>query len=238
MYRAAIISRDIFWTSKERNSAADSSFETVLFLCSMQQVKTIIFDLGGVLLDIDFKLSEKAFADLGVTNFSDFFNQFHSNDLFRRLETGMDDNLFYDDLRTATGLSLSDDQIRDAWNALLLDFRPESIAVLPQLRKRYKLYLLSNTNEIHLQEFQRRYEVWRPGQVFDELFDVAYYSHRIGHRKPNASAFEYVLQKHELTPAETVFIDDSINNIEAAQQLGLQTIHLQPGMKVEELGLM
>jgi HAD superfamily hydrolase (TIGR01509 family) len=203
----------------------------------MQQTKAIIFDLGGVLLDIDFKLSEKAFAELGVTNFSDFFNQFHSNDLFRRLETGMEDDLFYDDLRTATGLSLSDEQIRDAWNALLLDFRPESVAVLPQLREKYELYLLSNTNEIHLQEFQRRYEVWRPGQVFDDLFDVAYYSHRIGHRKPNASAFEYVLQKHGLNAAETLFIDDSINNIEAAQQLGLQTIHLKAGMKVEELGL-
>ena len=203
----------------------------------MQQTKAIIFDLGGVLLDIDFKLSEKAFTELGVTNFSDFFNQFHSNDLFRRLETGMEDDLFYDDLRTATGLSLSDEQIRDAWNALLLDFRPESVAVLPQLREKYEIYLLSNTNEIHLQEFQRRYELWKPGELFDDLFDAAYYSHRIGHRKPNASAFEYVIEKHQLNATETLFIDDSINNIEAAQQLGLQTIHLQPGMKVEELEL-
>jgi glucose-1-phosphatase len=204
----------------------------------MQQTKAIIFDLGGVLLDIDFKLTEKAFAELGVTNFSDFFNQFHSNDLFKRLETGMDDQLFYNDLRAATGLSLSNEQIMDAWNALLLDFRPGSVAVLPNLREKYKLYLLSNTNEIHLQEFQRRYEVWKPGELFDDLFDAAYYSHRIGERKPNASAFEYVLEKHNLIAAETLFIDDSINNIEAAKQLGLQTIHLQTGMKVEELGLM
>lgn len=203
----------------------------------MQQTKAIIFDLGGVLLNIDFKLTEKAFRELGVDNFAVFFNQFHSNDLFKRLETGIDDQLFYDDLRTATGLSLTNDQIRDAWNALLLDYRTESLAILPQLREKYKLYLLSNTNEIHLREFQRRYEVLSPGHVFDELFDAAYYSHRIGHRKPNASAFEYVLQKHELAPAETIFIDDSINNIEAAQQLGLQTIHLLPGMKVEDLGL-
>lgn len=204
----------------------------------MQQTKAIIFDLGGVLLNIDFQLSEKAFTELGILNFADFFSQFHSNDLFRRLETGMDDQLFYDDLRTATGLALTNDQIRDAWNALLLDYRPESVAILPQLREKYQLYLLSNTNEIHLQEFQRRYEAWKPGELFDDLFDAAYYSHRIGHRKPNASAFEYVLQKHELIPAETIFIDDSIKNIEAAQQLGIQTIHLLPGMKVEELGLM
>ncbi len=203
----------------------------------MQTVKAIIFDLGGVLLDIDFRLTEKAFADLGVSDFSAFFNQFHSNSLFKKLETGIDEALFYDEFRSGTGLSLSDEQIRDAWNALLLDFRLESLAVLPQLKKKYQLYLLSNTNEIHLQEFQRRYTLLQQEQEFDALFDAAYYSHRIGHRKPNASAFEFVINTHKLNPAETIFIDDSINNIEAAQQVGLQTIHLLPGMKVEELGL-
>ncbi len=208
------------------------------FLCNMQTAKAIIFDLGGVLLDIDFRLTEKAFVDLGVNNFSDFFNQFHSNSLFKKLETGIDEALFYDEFRSGTGLSLSDEQIKNAWNALLLDFRLESLAVLPQLKSKYQLYLLSNTNEIHLQEFQHKYSLLQQEQDFDALFDAAYYSHRIGHRKPNASAFEFVMNAHRLIPAETIFIDDSLNNIEAAQQLGLQTIHLLPGMKVEELGLM
>jgi len=208
------------------------------FLCNMKTIKAIIFDLGGVLLDIDFRLTEKAFTDLGVKDFAAFFNQFHSNALFKKLETGIDDHLFYDAFRSETGLALTDEQIRDAWNALLLDFRVESLAVLPQLRQHYQLYLLSNTNEIHLQEFQCRYALLQREQAFDALFDAAYYSHRIGHRKPNASAFEYVMNAHQLNPAETIFIDDSVNNIEAAQQLGLQTIHLLPGMKVEELGLM
>ncbi len=207
------------------------------FLCNMQTVKAIIFDLGGVLLDIDFRLTEKAFSDLGVSNFTSLFNQFHSNALFKKLETGVDEEMFYDEFRTETGLSLTDEQIRDAWNALLLDFRLESLAVLPQLRSKYELYLLSNTNEIHLQEFQRRYALLGKNESFDALFDAAYYSHRIGERKPNASAFEYVLNKHGLEPATTLFIDDSINNIEAAAALRIQTVHLQPGMKVEELGL-
>jgi glucose-1-phosphatase len=204
----------------------------------MQTTRSIIFDLGGVLLDIDFKLAQSAFEQLGVANFQHFFSQFHSNDLFKKLETGIDDALFYDDFRSATGLQVSDAQIRDAWNALLLDFRKESVAVLPQLRSRYQLYLLSNTNEIHLQEFQRRYQLLWPQSSFDDLFDAAYYSHRIGHRKPDAAAFQFVLEKHGLAAQETLFIDDSINNIEAAQVLGLQTVHLLPGMKVEELGLM
>lgn len=203
----------------------------------MQTTRSVIFDLGGVLLDIDFKLTQSAFEQLGVSNFHHFFNQFHSNDLFKQLETGMDDALFYEGFRSATGLQVSDVQIQDAWNALLLDFRTESVALLPQLRKKYQLYLLSNTNEIHLKEFKRRYQLLSPQSAFDDLFDAAYYSHRIGHRKPDASAFQFVLEKHGLVPQETLFIDDSINNIEAAQALGLQTVHLLPGMKVEELGL-
>jgi putative hydrolase of the HAD superfamily len=203
----------------------------------MQKIQNIIFDLGGVLLNIDFHLSEKAFEQLGVENFKVFFNQFHSNELFIKLETGMDVDLFYEEFRSATHTTLSNNQIKDAWNALLLNFRHESIKALPGLRTKYKLYVLSNTNEIHLQEFQKRFTIEMQLSSFDDLFDAAYYSHRIGHRKPNASAFQFVLEKHQLLPEKTLFIDDSINNIETAQQLGLQTIHLLPQMKIEELGL-
>lgn len=203
----------------------------------MKNIRNVIFDLGGVLFNINFSLTEKAFTELGVKDFSSFFTQFHSNDLFVKLETGVDEDLFYDDLRSATGLNLSNDQIRDAWNALLLDFRMESLAALPALKRRYNLYLLSNTNEIHMQEFHRIYKTLFTESSFDDLFHAAYYSHRIGHRKPNAGAFEFVLRKHDLVAEETLFIDDSINNIEAAQKLGIQTVHLLPGMKIEELGL-
>lgn len=203
----------------------------------MKNIRNIIFDLGGVLLNINFSLTEKAFTELGVKDFSSFFTQFHSNDLFVKLETGVDEHLFYDDFRAASGLPLSNEQIKDAWNALLLDFRMESIAALPELKGRYNLYLLSNTNEIHMQEFQRVYSTLFAGSSFDGLFNAAYYSHRIGYRKPNAEAFEFVLNEQGLIAEETLFIDDSINNIEAAQKLGIQTVHLLPGMKIEELGL-
>lgn len=203
----------------------------------MKNVKNLIFDLGGVLFNIDFSLTQKAFTDLGVKNFSSFFTQFHSNDLFAKLETGVDDLLFYHEFRNATGLALTNEQIKNAWNALLIGFRKESIAVLPELKEKYQLYLLSNTNEIHMQKFQEMYQQTFEQGSFDNLFDAAYYSHRIGYRKPNASAFEFVLTKHRLNATETLFIDDSINNIEAAEKMGIQTIHLLPGMKIEELEL-
>ncbi len=203
----------------------------------MQNVKNIIFDLGGVLFNIDFRLTEKAFTELGVNDFASFFTQFHSNPLFAMLETGVNTAFFYDEFRKETRLDVTDEQIKHAWNALLLDFRKESMALLPVLRKKYRLYLLSNTNEIHIQEFLLRFDQTYPGTNFEDLFDGVYYSHRIGFRKPNADAFEYILNRHSLPAQETLFIDDSINNIEAAGKLGIQTIHLKPGMRVEKLGL-
>lgn len=203
----------------------------------MQQIKNIIFDLGGVLLNIDFTLSEKAFALLGVTNFAEYVSPAKSNELFLKLEIGMEEELFYEEFRQLSGLAVTNEQIRDAWNALLLNYRKESIAILPGLKKKYKTFLLSNTNEIHTKSFQQSFKDEFQKQSLDNCFHEAFYSHRIGHRKPNAAAFELVLNKHALIPAETLFIDDSFANIEAAKALGIQTVHLLPHMTIEALEL-
>src|SRR5471030_2272045 len=116
----------------------------------MDNIKNIIFDLGGVFLNIDFKITEQDFRDLGVTGFSDMFNQHHSNDLFEQLETGkITPEQFYEAFRKATGTQLTDEQIRNAWNALLLDFPTERLVWLDKIMKKYRVYLYSNTNLIH-----------------------------------------------------------------------------------------
>lgn len=203
----------------------------------MQQVKNIIFDLGGVLLNIDFTLSEKAFALLGIPNFAEYISPVKSSELFLKLEIGMEEDLFYEEFRQLSGLAVTNEQIRDAWNALLLNYRKGSIAVLPELKKKYRTFLLSNTNEIHTKSFQQSFKDEFQQQSLDDCFHEAFYSQRIGQRKPNAAAFEFVLNKHALVPAETLFIDDSFANIEAAKALGIQTVHLLPQMTIEALGL-
>ncbi|HMO32905.1 MAG TPA: HAD family phosphatase [Lacibacter sp.] len=204
----------------------------------MTPVRNIIFDLGGVLLDIDYDATRRAFEDLGVTRFEEQFSQFHANALFQRLETGaVAPGVFLAQLQELLPAPVPEQRLVDAWNAMLGGFRQPSLALLPALRNRYRTFLLSNTNEIHLEAFSRLYATHFPGALFDHLFDAAYYSHRIGERKPDASAFLYVLQQHDLAPADTLFIDDSLPNIEAARALGLQTVHLLPGMRVEEIGL-
>jgi FMN phosphatase YigB (HAD superfamily) len=204
----------------------------------MQTIKNIIFDLGGVLLNIDFKETEMAFAALGIGNFNAYYTLQSATPLFEDLETGkITPEVFYESFRAFVKTSLTDEQIMQAWNALLVGFPPERITWLKEIAKRYKIYLLSNTNAIHYDAITKKYRATIKDKSFDELFVKAYYSHILGLRKPSKEIFEAVLKNENLVAAETVFIDDSEANIEAAKRVGLQTIHLPTPKTVLELEL-
>jgi len=204
----------------------------------MTAIKQIIFDLGGVFLNINFQLTSQAFAKLGVTNFNNMFTQHYSNPLFELLETGkITEYEFYDAFREATQVALTNQEIKDAWNALLLDFPPERIQWLEKIAKQYKVYLFSNTNQIHYDYFIEQFAQQFNGKHFNDYFIKAYYSQDLGLRKPYPNAFEAILTEQSLNPAETLFIDDTIKNVEAAASLGMQTIHLAPPLTVLDLKL-
>lgn len=205
----------------------------------MQKPKNIIFDLGGVILDIDFKKTALAFAELGIGNFNEYYTLQSVSPLFEQLEIGaISPENFYGEFRNlAKQPSLTNEQIRDAWNALLIRFPPERINWLKKIKETYNVYLLSNTNQIHYEAFTNIYREQVEDKNFDELFITAYYSHNLGLRKPSEKIFETVLAKEKLNAAETVFIDDSLANIEAAISTGLQGIHLPSLKTVLELGL-
>ncbi len=204
----------------------------------MQNIKNIIFDLGGVILNIDFKQTELAFAKLGIGNFNAYYTLQTSTPLFHDLETGMiTPEIFYDKLRELLQLPLSNEEIKNAWNALLLDFPKERIEWLKKIKKKYKIYLLSNTNKIHYDAFIRLYKEQIDDNNFNNLFIKAYYSHQIKLRKPSKESFEFVLKQENLIADETVFIDDLLPNIETAKQMGLQTIYLLTPKTILELDL-
>ena len=204
----------------------------------MQPIKNIIFDLGGIFMNLDFKLTEQAFIDLGVTEFPTMFNQHHSNDLFEQLETGkISPEVFYDAFRKESGSSLSNEQIKTAWNALLLNFPPERLQWLDTIRQRYKVYLFSNTNLIHHDAFMEILEKENGETNFNRYFIKAWYSHELGLRKPYPESFTEILRQENLLAAETLFIDDTYKNIEGAQKTGLQTIHLVEPRTVLDLKL-
>lgn len=204
----------------------------------MQNIENIIFDLGGVLLDIDYNLTRTAFEKLGVVNFDEMYSQANADKLFQKLETGaVTEEDFFEELNRSTRLNLSPKEIREAWNAMLLSFREESLNFLDEVRERYKIFLLSNTNNIHLVSFYEIYQQKERKKSFEQYFNKAFYSFEIGLRKPDLDCYEWVLKDLQADPQKTLFIDDSIKNIEGAEKAGLQTILLTQEKRIENLGL-
>jgi len=205
----------------------------------MAELKNIIFDLGGVLLDVDYKKTLNAFKALGYENFDEMYNQYSSDEVFEALEKGdisIDD--FYAKLESRHRGKIERASLTRAWNEMLEQFRLPSLAYIKTLADHYKIYLLSNTNSIHLDAFSKAYKNETGEESLDDLFTKAYYSHKINLRKPNKDIFEFVLEDAGIKAEETLFIDDSYNNIDTAKAMGFQTHLLVPGEKIEELGLL
>ncbi len=201
----------------------------------MAVLKNIIFDLGGVLLDVDYLKTNEAFKNLGFNHFEKMYSQFTADKLFEKLETGhISEEDFYKQLLNQHE-TISSWDITDAWNAMLMDFRLDSIEFLSQLRPKYKLFLLSNTNIIHMNAFHKLFCEQTGYKSLSELFTKAWYSNEVGLRKPHKEIYEFVLQDAGIRAEETLFIDDSYNNIETAKELGFKTHLLVPGEKIEDL---
>jgi epoxide hydrolase-like predicted phosphatase len=209
-------------------------FLQVYFCHMINGIRHIIFDLGGVLLNINYQLTEQAFIKLGISDFPALYSQAQQSDLFDKFETGrVSQAEFLAVLQQLAGIPLTDAQIIDAWNAMLLDLPLRRLQLLQQLRAYHDLILLSNTNEIHETAFNKIVTEAR-GMSLAAFFDKVYLSHRVGMRKPDTEIFQRILEENGFKPEHTLFIDDSIQHIEGAKSLGIQTIHMEPGMTIED----
>jgi putative hydrolase of the HAD superfamily len=202
---------------------------------TFKNIRHIILDFGGVILNLDYKKTEQAFIDLGITDFANRYSQLQQTEIFDRLETGLADKAeFIKELKAITGEAVTDQQIVTAWNAMLLDIPLRRLQILQQLQLHFDMFLLSNTNEIHEEAFN---EILRAQCGFKSMgvfFDKVYYSHRVGMRKPDKEIFQLILEQNSLNPEKTLFVDDSPQHIEGAKALGIQTIFLEPGMTIED----
>ncbi|MEO6406388.1 MAG: HAD family phosphatase [Ferruginibacter sp.] len=201
----------------------------------MSEIKNIIFDLGGVLLDIDYNKATAAFKRLGFADFEKMYSQYTADKLFEKLETGhINETSFYQAMiKTHSDISSSD--IMESWNAMLLDFRLSSIEFLKRLRPKFRLFLLSNTNIIHQAAFNKLFIEQTGFHSLNDFFEIAWYSNEIGLRKPTMEIYQFILQDAAIKAEETFFIDDSYNNIETAKQLNFKTHLLVPGERIEDL---
>lgn len=204
----------------------------------MANVEAIIFDLGGVILDIDISKTNEAFRRLGFKRIDEYFGLGHAGNFFRDYEDGtIGDEEFVEKVRQTVGDHISREEVIGAWNALLGEFPSERIQYLEGLKEHYRLFLFSNTNGIHLEAFSKIFESSFTGRNLDELFEKTYYSHIEGFRKPDPKGFHHIVKENSLSPGRTVFVDDALVNVEAARKAGLRGLHLEPGKKIEQLDL-
>jgi putative hydrolase of the HAD superfamily len=189
-----------------------------------ESIKNIIFDLGNVIINIDPKLSVQAMSKLGFKDFERSYSLLSQSNLFDSLEKGLiTPDQFHNEINAELKTKVSSDEINKAWGAMLLDFPVKRIKLLQILAKKYRLFLLSNTNIIHFHQYNNDL-INQFGFGLNSLFEKAYYSFEMGLRKPDPEIFEQVLEESNLNPFETLFIDDLDKNIDVAGRMGLNTI--------------
>jgi HAD superfamily hydrolase (TIGR01509 family) len=193
----------------------------------MESTECIIFDLGGVFIDIDYSATITEFEKLGFKNANHLYSQAEQSFLFEQFEKGEISSPYFINKLLALSLSTpSPNQVVKAWNAMIGDFSIESITVLKKLQDKYRLFILSNTNELHIDLVNRKWlEVEK--LKMESFFEKIHLSHELGLRKPYPETFLKVCELHGLKPSNTLFIDDSIQHVEGANQAGLKTIHLK-----------
>ena len=196
----------------------------------MENIRNLIFDLGNVILNIDTKLSEIAFAKYGMNDFEKLYTLASQNELFDRLEVGsISENEFYDEFRKVTGCKLDNQILEQCWNALIMDFPAARIEMLKHLKNegKYRTFILSNTNIIHYRFYTALLKRVHGVDGLESLVEHAYFSHEIGLKKPNRDIFDHVVTNSHIKPEESIFIDDNEANIKAANALGFNTIFLK-----------
>ena len=200
------------------------------------KIENIIFDFGGVILDIDPQITVNEFVKLGFKDVDKIITKEFTEGILGKFEKGiLTPEIFRNKIREYLDLDISDQKIDSAWNALLYDIPRKRIEVIEEVKKNYSIFLLSNSNEIHYDLFVRDLQLRFGYREFDELFHKSYFSFDLHLLKPDPDIYEFVLNQHNLDPAKTLFIDDRLANIQAARDLGIKCYHLEKPTIVRNL---
>ncbi|MCL6460479.1 putative hydrolase of the HAD superfamily [Flavobacterium micromati] len=186
-------------------------------------INTIIFDFGDIFINLDIQATTTAFKKLGLKEWND-----ELRDLNLQFETGKITN---ENFLLGIQKHIPNSNIKDidaAWNAVLLDFPLYRLEFLQLLSKKYRLFLLSNTDSIHIETFESNNGISFYSDFY-QCFEKVYFSFEIGLRKPDLDAFKHLINNHKLDPKRTLFVDDKKENTDAAAELGFQVWNLQVG---------
>lgn len=200
-----------------------------------KNVKAVIFDLGGVILNINYQKTIEAFEKLGIKKAEKLYNQFDQEKLFDAYETGdLSSESFVTEIQKRLDKTVPKEAVVKAWNTMIGDFPSHKLDFINDLCKKIPCFLLSNTNELHLKKVQ---EVLQKSTYnsLDQLFEKCFYSNLIGKRKPHPETFQWVLKKMLFKADEVLFIDDSPQHIAGAKEAGLKTLFFEKETTFEEI---
>lgn len=190
----------------------------------MTQIKNILFDFGGVIVTLDKQQALDRFTKIGFPNIEDYLNEFRQRGIFLEYEEGkINQENFYKEFRKLAGNeNISDDDIDSGWLGFLVEIPEYKFELLKELRKKYNVYLLSNTNP-SVMGWAKSEKFSPEGLPITAFFDKTYLSYEIGHAKPDREIFDFIIKDSGMDPSETLFFDDGKANIEIAEKLGFQT---------------
>lgn len=196
-------------------------------------VTTLVFDLGGVIVDLAPERTVEAFVKLSGRKVDEIMQAYLTHPAFFDFEMGKtEEAIFRNAVRDTFAFQADDASIDYCWNAMLVELPQHKLTMLNALKKDFKVLALSNTNSIHIRYVN---DVLLKGGNLDDYFHYAHYSHDLGMRKPNRDIFEHILKLHQLTATEVFFMDDNVDNIATANALGIQTQRIENPRQVVEL---
>jgi putative hydrolase of the HAD superfamily len=205
-------------------------------MIDLSGIRNIIFDYGGVIINIDFKLTINAFKKLGFLHIEEIIFQGKGSELLLQMEKGeLSHEEFYNEVRRLSGLKITNKEIEKAWNALLLEMPDKRIKTLEKLKSNYRIFLLSNTNSIHYEQYAADLKNKYGYSDFNKLFEKAWFSFDLGMAKPNPDIFHFVLKDAGLNPSQTLYIDDLEKNVLAAEITGMKGHFLRPDEDISGL---
>ena len=195
----------------------------------MNAVKALLFDLGGVVINIDFDRVFRHWATISALSFAELKSTFHFDTAYQRHERGeIDAAEYFDHLRKTLALEGSDDEIAIGWNAIFVAEIPTVLEAINQVRSLRPCYAFTNTNPTHL-------AAWKSGYpAIFKSFDRIFISSDLGLRKPELRAFAAIADQIGTTCRDILFFDDTLENIEGAKQAGLQTVHVRSPADVQQ----
>lgn len=194
---------------------------------SPENYDTVIFDLGEVIIDLDPQAIEDELYRASGKEL-DYRELVFSSPLMQRYETGkISEGDFRKGMNELLSVSFSDEQFDEIWNLMLGHIPVHRVKLMGQLMAEYQVMILSNTNPIHERKFDELVSAQTAGKKMSDFVHFAHYSHKMGLRKPDEEIYLHVINSHTLTPHRTLFLDDRLDNVEAAKATGIDAVQVK-----------